>query len=152
MIAVDTNVLIYACDQADARRQKIALDLVTNAQDGGLLWQVACEFISASRKLHKQGFMSAQAWNRLVELRDLLPLVLPSDSVLVRAKTTLPVDAKRARGRVGLLDTPEAVAPTLSVGRQSATIGATAIPDELRISMAGLLLPQPRTYSGCIGN
>ena len=40
MIAVDTNVLIYACDRADSRRQKVALDLVTNAQDGVLLWQV----------------------------------------------------------------------------------------------------------------
>jgi hypothetical protein len=49
MIAVDTNVLIYACDQADPRRQTIAFDLVTNAQDGVLLWQVACEFLSASR-------------------------------------------------------------------------------------------------------
>ena len=36
MIAVDTNVLIYACDQADPRRQKIALDLITNTQDGVL--------------------------------------------------------------------------------------------------------------------
>ena len=56
MIAVDTNVLIYACDQADPRRQKVALDLITNTQDGVLLWQVACEFLSASRKLSKQGF------------------------------------------------------------------------------------------------
>ena len=70
MIAVDTNVLIYACDQADAKRQKVALDLITNAQDGVLLWQVGCEFISASRKLHKQGFTSTHAWNRLAEFRD----------------------------------------------------------------------------------
>ena len=77
MIAVDTNVLIYACDQADAKRQKVALDLITNAQDGVLLWQVGCEFISASRKLHKQGFTSTHAWNRLAEFRDLLPLVRP---------------------------------------------------------------------------
>jgi hypothetical protein len=34
MIAVDTNVLIYACDQADPRRQKVALDLITDTQDG----------------------------------------------------------------------------------------------------------------------
>lgn len=73
MIAVDTNALIYACDQADPRRQKVALDVVSNAQDGVLLWQVACEFISASRKLHKQGFTSTHAWNRLTEFRDLLP-------------------------------------------------------------------------------
>ncbi len=37
MIAVDTNVLIYACDQADPRRQNVALDLITNTQDGVLL-------------------------------------------------------------------------------------------------------------------
>jgi predicted nucleic acid-binding protein len=86
MIAVDTNVLIYACDQADPRRQNIALDLITNAQDGVLLWQVACEFLSASRKLGKQGFTSTHAWNRLDEFRDLLPLVLPTDGNLTRAK------------------------------------------------------------------
>ncbi len=38
MIAVDTNVLIYACDQADPRRQKVALDVITNARKGVLLW------------------------------------------------------------------------------------------------------------------
>ena len=64
MIAVDTNVLIYACDQADPQRQKVALDLITNGQDGVLQWQVACEFLSASRKLGKQGFTSTHAWNR----------------------------------------------------------------------------------------
>ena len=46
MIAVDTNVLIYACDKADPRRQKIALDLITSVSDDILLWQVACEFLS----------------------------------------------------------------------------------------------------------
>ncbi len=34
MISVDTNVLIYACDKADPRRQQIALDLVTSVEDG----------------------------------------------------------------------------------------------------------------------
>ena len=87
MIAVDTNVLIYACDQADPRRQQIALDLITNAENGVLLWQVACEFVSASRKLSKQGFTSTHAWNRLAEFRDLLTLVLPSEEISVRAKS-----------------------------------------------------------------
>ncbi len=27
MIALDTNVLIYACDKADLKRQQVALDL-----------------------------------------------------------------------------------------------------------------------------
>jgi predicted nucleic acid-binding protein len=49
MIALDTNVLIYACDQTDPRRQQIALELVTRAEDGVLLWQVACEFIAATQ-------------------------------------------------------------------------------------------------------
>ena len=68
MIAVDTNVLIYACDQADPRRQKLALDLVTSSSDGILLWQVACEFLSASRKLSEQGFTPTHAWNRLAAI------------------------------------------------------------------------------------
>ena len=86
MIAVDTNVLIYACDQSNPRRQKIALDLIAASADGVLLWQVACEFLSASRKLSKQGFTPAEAWNRLAEFQDLLPLVLPTAANLVRAK------------------------------------------------------------------
>ena len=86
MIAFDTNVLIYACDKADPHRQIVALDLITNAQDGVLLWQVACEFLSASRKLNKQGFTPTDAWDRLAEFRELLPLVLPTDGNLSRAK------------------------------------------------------------------
>ena len=30
MIALDTNVFIYACDEADPRRQQIALELISN--------------------------------------------------------------------------------------------------------------------------
>ncbi len=47
MIAVDTNVLIHVCDQAVPKCRKVAPDLITNAQEGVLLWRVACEFISA---------------------------------------------------------------------------------------------------------
>ena len=85
MIAVDTNVLIYACDQSDPHRQSIALDLIAASTEGVLLWQVACEFLSASRKLSKQGFTSTEAWNRLAEFRDLFPLVLPSATNLSHA-------------------------------------------------------------------
>jgi predicted nucleic acid-binding protein len=86
MIAVDTNVLIYACDQSEPRRQTIALDLIAATADGVLLWQVACEFLAASRKLSKQGFTAAQAWNRLAEFQELLPLVLPSAANLTHAR------------------------------------------------------------------
>jgi predicted nucleic acid-binding protein len=86
MIAIDTNVLIYACDQSDTRRQSVALDLIPGATEGVLLWQVACEFLSASRKLGKQGFTATQAWNRLAEFRDVFPLVLPGAANLTHAR------------------------------------------------------------------
>lgn len=86
MIALDTNVLIYAYDQAEPKRQQTAIDLMSNVKDAVLLWQVACEFIAASRKLRGQGFTSADAWSRLAELLGLFPLVVPSASVLEGAK------------------------------------------------------------------
>lgn len=86
MIALDTNVLIYACDKADPRRQRIALDLVEKALDGVLLWQVACEFVAASRKLSPQGFTASDAWDRLAEFLALFHLVVPSAGVLDRAR------------------------------------------------------------------
>ena len=88
MIALDTNVLIYACNKADARRQQIALDLISNTAEAVILWQVACEFIAASRKLDRQGFTPADAWSRLSEFLDVCPLVTPAGSaVLQRAKS-----------------------------------------------------------------
>jgi hypothetical protein len=35
MTALDTNILIYACDKADLKRQQVALDLVSSANDLG---------------------------------------------------------------------------------------------------------------------
>ena len=67
MTALDTNVLIYACDKSDPRRQQIALELIATVTDGGLLWQVACEFVADSRKLNDRGFTPIDAWNRLTE-------------------------------------------------------------------------------------
>ena len=86
MIALDTNVLLYACDRADSRRQQIAIDLVANSRDGVLLWQVACEFVAASRKLSAQGFTASDAWSRLTEFLSLLRLILPTASVLERGQ------------------------------------------------------------------
>lgn len=86
MVALDTNVLIYACDKADPSRQQVALDLVSNAHDGVLLWQVACEFVAASRKLKHQGFTTIDAWNRLAEFQAIFPLILPHARALDRAR------------------------------------------------------------------
>ena len=73
MIALDTNVLIYAYDKAEPERQRTAVNLIAQVKDGVLLWQVACEFIAASRKLQGQGFTATDAWNRLAEHLGLFP-------------------------------------------------------------------------------
>lgn len=86
MIALDTNVLIYCCDERDPRRQQTALDLVADTTNAVLPWQVACEFIAASRKLAAQGFTPAHAWQRLAEFLALFPLILPVPAVLEGAR------------------------------------------------------------------
>lgn len=86
MIALDTNVLVYACDEAEPTRQKHALELIESTTDGVLLWQVACEFIAASRKLSRRGFTADQAWQRLEEVLDIFPIALPTVDVLERAR------------------------------------------------------------------
>jgi predicted nucleic acid-binding protein len=86
MIALDTNVLIYACDRSDPQRQQTAIQLVASSTDGVMLWQVACEFVAASRKLSTQGFSASDAWSRLAEFLGLFRLVLPSEGVLNHAQ------------------------------------------------------------------
>ena len=87
MTGFDTNVLIYSCDKADRQRQQRALDLLASARDGVLLWQVAAEFVAASRKLAAQGFTPSDAWARLREFMGVLQLVLPSSKVLDHARS-----------------------------------------------------------------
>ena len=86
MIALDTNILIYACDKSDATRQQVAVDLIAGAVDGVLLWQVACEFVAASRKLGTQGFTASHAWSRLSEFVGVLRLALPTAGILEGAR------------------------------------------------------------------
>ena len=82
MNAVDTNILIYACDKRDPAKQSRALDLIAQTQDCVLLRQVACEFVAASRKLVTQGFTPLDAWNRLAEFVEIMPLIAPTVGVL----------------------------------------------------------------------
>ena len=86
MIALDTNVLIYACDRSSPERQQRASELIDRATDGVLLWQVACEFVAASHKLAGQGFTASDAWSRLGEFQALFPLVQPGPGILQRAR------------------------------------------------------------------
>ena len=85
MNAVDTNVLIYVRDPRDSVKQK-AIKLTTSLTNAGLLWQVACEFVAASRKLNRFGFTQPQAWREVERLCALWELVLPSEKVLTRAQ------------------------------------------------------------------
>ena len=50
---VDTNVLVYAVDEADERRRGIARDVLAAGADGGLVvsTQVLSEFLVAVRRL-----------------------------------------------------------------------------------------------------
>jgi len=89
MNALDTNILIYAHDPRDAAKQTIALDMIQFLTDGALLWQVCCEYLSASRKLEPLGYNRTQAWQDIRDLRRVWTTVLPSWAVVDRAESLL---------------------------------------------------------------
>lgn len=78
MNAVDTNVLLYASDPRDARRQAIAVDLLATLTDCVLLWQVACEYAAASRKLVPFGFSANAALSHINGLTRIWSVQTPS--------------------------------------------------------------------------
>jgi predicted nucleic acid-binding protein len=86
MNAVDTNVLIYAHDPREPGKQEIAVSLIESSTDAALLWQVACEYISASRKWEPFGYSRRQAWQDIRDLRSVWTAVLPSWEVADRAQ------------------------------------------------------------------
>ena len=89
MNAVDTNVLIYAHDPRDPEKQAIAVSLIESLADAVLLWQVACEYVSVSKKLEPFGYSREQAWQDVQELRLVWDAVLPSWDVADRAQQLL---------------------------------------------------------------
>lgn len=86
MNAVDTNILVYVHDPRDKRKQAIAGQLVESLVDGVLLWQVACEFVAASRKLAAFDLTSERAWREVRRLRSLWTTKLPSWAVAEQAE------------------------------------------------------------------
>lgn len=86
MNAVDTNVLIYAQDPRDPGKRQIANTLVDNPTDAVLLWQVACEYLAASRKLVPFGFSADEAWKDMEVLRSGWQTALPNWDVYERAR------------------------------------------------------------------
>ena len=86
MNAVDTNVLIYAHDPRDLQKQSTALSLIRSLSDGVLLWQVACEYLAASRKLEPLGYRLQDAWQDIEDLRTVWRTIPPTWSVLDNAR------------------------------------------------------------------
>jgi len=85
MNAVDTNVLVYAKDPRDVRKQALAGSLIKALDPGLLLWQVACEFFAASRKLEPFGYSLKEAWRDIEELRSVWDVVVPTWNIQVHA-------------------------------------------------------------------
>jgi len=86
MNAVDTNVLFYARDPRDSSKQQVAIGLIGSLVDGALLWQVACEYLSASRKLEPFGYLLSHAVADVRDLRQSWTILLPDWVVLDRAE------------------------------------------------------------------
>jgi predicted nucleic acid-binding protein len=89
MNAVDTNVLIYARDPRDSDKQAAATALLSSLTDGVLLWQVACEYVAASRKLEQFGYDRTQALADVADMREAWQTILPTWSVIDRATQLL---------------------------------------------------------------
>lgn len=76
MIALDTNIWIYAHDTRDLTKQRTAQHLIESSDPMALLWQVGCEFIAAARKLAPQGFGGREAWQALSDMRGMAEVIL----------------------------------------------------------------------------
>ena len=86
MNAVDTNVLIYVHDPRDRIKQDTAIFLLDSLTDLALLWQVACEYIAASRKLVAFGYDLKLALEDVRDMRIAWKPILPDWTVHDRAE------------------------------------------------------------------
>lgn len=89
MNAVDTNVLIYSNDSREPVKRQIALNLLANLTDVALLWQVACEYVAAARKLEKFGFTQKDAFADVALLQQAWKPILPTWQILIRAENLM---------------------------------------------------------------
>lgn len=89
MNAVDTNVLVYLHDWRDAAKQRKSAALIHSLVDGVLLWQVACEYVAATRKLQSIGVTTDQVWANLHIMQATWSLVVPDWRHLLLAETLM---------------------------------------------------------------
>ena len=85
MNAVDTNILLYVHDPRDPEKQRKAAALIEGQAEAALLWQVACEYLAASRKLQTLGYGFPQAYEDISDLRAVWSTYYPTWNVLERA-------------------------------------------------------------------
>lgn len=90
MIAIDTNVLLYAIDRRDlgkrAAARALLRQLANPPSDAVLLWQVAGELAKQLRVWRDAKRVSDRACKRYLHLfRRLFPLMMPIPAVLDRA-------------------------------------------------------------------
>lgn len=89
MNAVDTNILIYSNDSREPTKRQIAQDLLARLSNGVLLWQVACEYTAAARKLEKFGFNQKDAFADINLLLKIWKPILPTWEVQSRAENLM---------------------------------------------------------------
>jgi predicted nucleic acid-binding protein len=89
MNAVDTNILIYVNDPRHPDKQAVAASLIPSLTEGVLLWQVACEYLAASRKLESLGYDRAQAYQYISDLQQVWYTALPTWAVIDRAENLM---------------------------------------------------------------
>lgn len=89
MNAVDTNILIYVNDPRNPVKQAVAASLIPSIKEGILLWQVACEYLAASRKLESLGYDRAQAYQYIRDLQQVWYTALPTWTVIDRAENLM---------------------------------------------------------------
>ena len=89
MNAVDTNILMYINDPRDPAKQGVAVSLVSTLAECTLLWQVACEYLAASRKLEPLGYNRAQAYQYIRDLQQVWYTALPTWRVIDRAENMM---------------------------------------------------------------
>jgi predicted nucleic acid-binding protein len=81
MNAVDTNILIYVHDPRDPFKQSTSVFLLDSVGDLALLWQVACEYVAASRKLAPFGYNLTKALEDVRDMRRTWIPLLPAWSI-----------------------------------------------------------------------
>ena len=89
MNAVDTNILIYVNDPRDPVKQGVATSLISDLTDGVLLWQIACEYLAASRKLESLGYDRVQAYQYIRDLQQVWYTALPTWSMIDGAENLM---------------------------------------------------------------